>query len=148
MDFAERFEVLARDVIRLGTDSERYASIAAALTTELASLRGRVDTHAAEIARLGDTVARVHSLTREIRDQQGLFADNTAKHVQQLHRTVIGQGEVMASVAHGVAVAVAASSAHTEALGVMSRARKTFELAPVLIAVGLFLSGLVAGLFR
>jgi predicted RNase H-like nuclease (RuvC/YqgF family) len=148
MDLAERLEKLAEDVARLGSDSETHSRVARALTSELANIRSRVDLHSVELERLGETVSRVHALTREIRDQQGVFADDTAKHVQQLHRTVIAQGEVMRSVHDGVSTAVAASNAQSEALAVMSRARKTFALAPTLIGLGLFLAGLVAGLFR
>ena len=148
MDLAARIEMLSEDVTRLGGESLLYASLAAKLTTELAALRGRVDGHEAKLADLSDNVARVHALTREIRDQQGVFAEDTVKHVQRLHRVLIGQGEIMHSVADGVAVAVAASSAQTEMLGTLSRAKKTFALAPTLIGFGLFLAGLIAGLFR
>lgn len=148
MDLAARIEMLTEDVTRLGGESMRYASISATLASELALLRGRVDAHESQIAALADTVARVHALTREIRDQQGVFAEDTVKHVQRLHRVLIGQGEIMHSVADGVAVAVAASTAQTDALATLSRARKTFALAPTLIGLGLFLAGLIAGLFR
>lgn len=148
MDLHDRLERLAADVARLGSDSETHTRVARALTSELANIRSRVDVHSIELERLGETVSRVHALTREIRDQQGVFADDTAKHVQQLHRTVIAQGEVMRSVSDGVAAAVDASNAQTEALAVLSRARKTFALAPTLIGLGLFLAGLLAGLFK
>ena len=79
MDLAARIEMLTEDVTRLGGESMRYASISATLASELALLRGRVDAHESQIAALADTVARVHALTREIRDQQGVFAEDTAR---------------------------------------------------------------------
>lgn len=148
MPLTARIDTLTEDVARLGAESMRYASIAATLATELALLRGRVDGHECQLSTLAENVASMHALTREIRDQQGLFAGDTVKHVQRLHRVLIANSEDLLGISKGVATAVAASNAQTDALATLASARRTFALAPTLIGLGLFLAGAVAGFLR
>lgn len=148
MDLAARIEMLSEDVTRLGGESMLYASLAAKLTTELEALRSRVDGHDAQLTGLRDDVANIRALTREIRNQQDIFAGAAEKHVKQLHGGMEAQKQIMSNIASDVAAAVAASQSQIDAIKTLGKARKAFALAPTLIGFGLFLAGLIVGFFR
>lgn len=148
MDLSERIEKLAADIARLGIDSEAHSRVAASLTSQLEFIRVKVDGHEGDIVELKSKVEMVHAVTREIRDNQDEFSKSAARHVKRLHGEMAGQREIMQDVAGNIATAIEESRAHTQALATMSQAKKVFALAPTLIGLGLFLAGLLAGLFR